>query len=438
MLLAKCTFSSFPGSIPRATFPFTNLIAANNHHAMNDDPSVIQQRGKKTRVIASSNTWIEGEAIRQLQAVAEWPGVREIVGMPDLHPGKGSPIGAAMISDLIYAGMVGSDIGCGMRLYTTDLKAPKAKPLKIAALLDGLDRPWEGDPSTWLSQIYNVPATAFDASLGTPGHSNHFIEVQRVLEVRDEARFTALGMDADHLCVLVHSGSRGFGESILYDITERHGATGIACDSPDGIAYQHAHDHAVRWAVANRALCAHRALEALGADGRLILDICHNSITSYALDECNCWLHRKGAAPTDQGPIVIPGSRGDVSFLVHPKTSPISLHSVAHGAGRKIARGVAKGKLEHRYNVNDLQQNRWGGRVVCGERQLLWEEAPECYKDATSVVNDLVHADLVDIIAILHPLVTFKTSEGARVESKRHKENWQRDRQIARAAKRQR
>jgi release factor H-coupled RctB family protein len=400
-----------------------------------ENPSVIQHRGDTNRVIASSNTWIEGDALHQLDATAAWPGMRVCVGMPDLHPGKGSPVGAAFASDLIYPSLVGTDIGCGMALYTCDLKAHKAKPLKIAALLDGLDQPWGGDTSAWLERHHAVPTT-FDSSLGTPGHSNHFIEIQRVLEVRDEARFADLGMHVDHLCVLVHSGSRGLGESILYNVAAQHGATGLVCDTADGMAYQAAHDAAVRWARANRALCAHRALTALGADGIFVLDINHNSVTPYTLDGCTCWLHRKGAAPTTEGPIVIPGSRGDVSYLVRPKPDPISLHSVAHGAGRKIARGVARGKLEHRYNVSELQQNRWGGRVVCGERQLLWEEAPECYKDVTSVVDDLVQAGLVDVVAVLRPLVTFKTSEGARVESKRNKENWQRERQQARAAKR--
>lgn len=401
---------------------------------MPDDENVIQQRGERTRVIASANTWIEGDALRQLDATAAWPDMRFCVGMPDLHPGKGSPVGAAFAADAIYPSLVGSDIGCGMALFTTDLKAHKAKPLKIATLLDGLDQPWEGDPGAWLAER-NIAPTAFDISLGTPGHSNHFIEVQRVLEVRDEARFSALGLHLDHLCILVHSGSRGFGESVLYGVAERHGASGIACDSPDGLAYQQAHDHAVRWAYANRWLCAHRAMTVLGAKGHYILDICHNSVLSYQFGDCACWLHRKGAAPTDQGPVVIPGSRGDVSFLVHPKPDPISLHSIAHGAGRKIARGEARGKLEHRYKIADLQQNRWGGRVVCGERQLLWEEAPDCYKDATSVVTDLVRAGLVEIVAVLRPLVTFKTSEGARVESRDNKERWQRERKDARAMK---
>jgi hypothetical protein len=44
--------------------------------------------------IASSRTWIESDAIQQLRATASLAGMRRAVGMPDLHPGKGAPIGA--------------------------------------------------------------------------------------------------------------------------------------------------------------------------------------------------------------------------------------------------------------------------------------------------------------------------------------------------------
>src|SRR5437867_2099527 len=43
------------------------------------------------RLFASSRSWIEGEALRQLYAAAELDGMRLAVGFPDLHPGKGAP-----------------------------------------------------------------------------------------------------------------------------------------------------------------------------------------------------------------------------------------------------------------------------------------------------------------------------------------------------------
>lgn len=42
--------------------------------------------------IASDDLWIESLAIQQL------PNMQRVVGMPDLHPGRGYPIGAAFFS----------------------------------------------------------------------------------------------------------------------------------------------------------------------------------------------------------------------------------------------------------------------------------------------------------------------------------------------------
>src|ERR1700754_952964 len=69
----------------------------------------------EVRVIASPKSWIESEAVRQLYAVAKFEGVRLAVGFPDLHPGKGTPVGAAFVTDeIIYPHVIGGDIGCGM------------------------------------------------------------------------------------------------------------------------------------------------------------------------------------------------------------------------------------------------------------------------------------------------------------------------------------
>ncbi len=164
-------------------------------------------------------------------------------------------------------------------------------------------------------------------------------------------------------------------------------------------------EHSARaraWAVANRDLCAHRTLDAIRGDGQRVLDICHNSVT---VDGCQCWLHRKGAAPADQGPVIIPGSRGDLSYVVKP-ISDHALRSLAHGAGRKIGRGDAHGKL--RRHIEILRQ----------------------------AYEDMVAAGLIQVIATVRPLVTFKTSEGANKEERRDRKQWQRERDQARAAKR--
>jgi release factor H-coupled RctB family protein len=80
-------------------------------------------------------------------------------------------------------------------------------------------------------------------------------------------------------------------------------------------AYLRDHDQAVAWAVLNRHVIAQRLFERLGIEGTRLLDICHNSVTAHE----GGWLHRKGAAPADKGVIVVPGSRGDLTYIVEPR-----------------------------------------------------------------------------------------------------------------------
>jgi release factor H-coupled RctB family protein len=103
------------------------------------------------RLIASPGAWIEGEAVRQLYATASLAGMRAGVGFPDLHPGKGAPTGVAFVSeDLIYPHIIGSDIGCGMAFWQTDLVRRKARLDRWAGLRFDLEHSWEGDQNGWL------------------------------------------------------------------------------------------------------------------------------------------------------------------------------------------------------------------------------------------------------------------------------------------------
>ncbi len=52
----------------------------------------------RVRLLACRKNWIEGEAVRQLRKTAALPGMRLAVGLPDLHPGRGHPVGAAFIT----------------------------------------------------------------------------------------------------------------------------------------------------------------------------------------------------------------------------------------------------------------------------------------------------------------------------------------------------
>ena len=361
----------------------------------------------KPVIIASDQSWIEGDAIRQLKITAALPGMTRAVGLPDLHPGKGIPIGAAFLSEgIIYPHLVGNDIGCGMGLWQTDSAVSKFKLDKSVKKLTGFEEPWDEDAGRELAS-HGLPPDLWPYALGTIGSGNHFAEFQRIESVVDETLFEQSGLNKRSLKLLVHSGSRGLGQSILERHARKHGGKGLSAATEEFDTYITAHDQAVHWAELNRRIIAKRFMNALRIDGERMLDICHNSVTQHD----DGWLHRKGAAPSDKGLVVIPGSRGTLSYIVRPRleTTDLALCSLAHGAGRKWKRSDVKGRLSKRYSVSDLTRTPLGGRVICEDKALMFEEAPEAYKDVAVVIDDLESAGLIDVIATLRPLITYKT-----------------------------
>jgi release factor H-coupled RctB family protein len=362
------------------------------------------------RLFASPKSWMESTATDQLCAVANLDDVRNVVGFPDLHSGKGSPVGAAFITqELIYPHLIGGDIGCGMALFSTDLLRRKARLDRLAEQAFDLELPWEGDVRDFLPE-HELHTTAFDEALGTIGGGNHFAELQAVEKVHDAAAFARTGLDREMLALFVHSGSRGLGERMYREHVGRFCAVGVRADSTAGEEYLRGHDFAVRWARANRALIAARFAGAVGGSYERIWDGCHNSITRMTGDGDECWLHRKGAAPANGEIAVIAGSRGTLTYLVRPLANNIShAWSLSHGAGRKWSRSETRQRMRERFDVSELVQTSLGGRVICEERDLLYEEAPAAYKNIDAVMQDLVGLGLVSIVATMRPLLTYKT-----------------------------
>ncbi len=360
----------------------------------------------QVRAIYSPDTWIEGSALEQLKTMATLPGMKLAVGLPDLHPGKGCPIGAAFWSEhRFYPFLIGNDIGCGMALWQTDSPVRKAKVSKWIKKLD-LE---QGIPSPKSEQSPKLP------DLGTVGGGNHFAELQQVESVQDPELFAQAGLKADAFQLLVHSGSRGLGEQILRAHTAIYGNEGLDSQSEAAAVYLKEHDAAVAWAHRNREVVKDRFLKAMGhPEHALILDVCHNALTPQEYKGKQGWLHRKGAAPTDKGLIVIPGSRGDYSYLVKPLAGAESGWSLAHGAGRKWKRSESKGRLDRKFKPEQLQKTDLGSQVICEHKGLLYEEAPQAYKSVDDVVNTLIEVGLVAPVARLKPVITYKTRRSKR------------------------
>lgn len=236
------------------------------------------------------------------------------------------------------------------------------------------------------------------------GRGNHFVELARVGPVLDDVRARKLGLSAGDPVLVVHSGSRGIGERILRSHTEARGA-GPAADAAEYLA---AHDAAVRWAGYNRRLIAARVGDALGAEiGEPVVDLCHNFVEVRD----GIFLHRKGAAPGDGRDVLVAGTRGTRSYLVAAHAGQEANFSVAHGAGRKMSRADALRRGQAKHTVEELRRTPVGSIVVCGDRQLLFEEAPAAYKRVEQVIGDLVDHGLATPICTTVPLVTYKTPE---------------------------
>jgi release factor H-coupled RctB family protein len=388
----------------------------------------------QVRLFASPNTWMSDEALRQLYAAAKLEGMRLTVGFPDLHSGKSGPVGATFVTDgVIYPHLIGGNIGCGMALFKTDLVQRDIKLDRWSELRFDLEHPWEGDASEVLAE-FEVDSTEFDSAIGTIGEGNHFAELQKVEAVLDATAFKQFGLGKQQLVVLVHSGSRGLGESIVREFIEGSGTAGCEAEGFAGAAYLRDHDLAVRWAEANRALIARRFAEALGAEAELLWDGCHNSITSLncrsrrkealidsgernggegevsLLTSAPTYIHRRGAVAAEGDLVVIPGTCGSLSYLVKPIGDGTShAWSLAHGAGRKWARSETRLRMRERFSVPELTHTVLGGRVICEERETLYEEAPDAYKNIGDVVQNLVDAELASVVATFRPLLTYKT-----------------------------
>ena len=394
------------------------------------------------RLVADADVWIEGAAVDQLARIARLPGCSRAVGLPDLHPGPGVPIGAAFAFRDVRPALVGGDAGCGVRLVALPRCRFKGDDLerRVREATDGPPLP-DVDPgealaATWalgprgLAEVAGVPddlvelAAAepdeggpfaaltsgptpdadFGRSLGTVGGGNHFMEVTAIERVLDRGAAREGGLKRGGVAVLAHSGSRGLGK----DLARRWGAVALRGD--DQIPYLRELAGALRFARANRLVLCWRMLRALGAarPGRISgsLDLVHNGVAPGPGGD---WVHLKGAAPAPAGELtVVLGTRGSPSWVMVGAGREETLGAVSHGAGRRMTKAEAEAKIKHRYRRASLRRTATGGRVICEDTRLLYSQHPAAYKAIEPVIASLEGAGAARRVASLRPLITVK------------------------------
>lgn len=436
------------------------------------------------------------EKVREQAAnVAALPGiVGASYAMPDAHWGYGFPIGGVAAFDpdqggVVSAGGVGFDISCGVRTLLTGLPAddvtarrgPLADAL-FARIPAGVGSRGEislSDPemdemltggARWAvaqgfgseadlarTEEHGVMAGADPdcvspqahkrqrREMGTLGSGNHYLEVQKVVQIFDPVAAEGFGLKEGAAVVSIHCGSRGLGHQIgtefLREMVTAAADYGIvlpdrelACApirSALGSRYLGAMRAAINCALANRQILTHLTRGVFaelfpGAALSLLFDVSHNTckIERHEVNGVprDLYVHRKGATrafgpghadlPDDLRhlgqPVLIGGSMGTASWVLAGAAGNEfhAFASACHGAGRAMSRHQAKRQWRGRQLVDELAAR--GITVRSPSFRGVAEEAPGAYKDVDAVVAVAESCALARRVARLEPLICIK------------------------------
>jgi tRNA-splicing ligase RtcB len=263
-----------------------------------------------------------------------------------------------------------------------------------------------------------------DGGMATIGAGNHFVEVQRVDKIENRALAFLWGVREGQLAFMIHSGSRNVGKYIggmWRDKAKAAWAPGVKYpesgifplsvhSQPELVtSYLQAEATAANYGFINRLLLAEllrlRLREVYGdVEAPLVYDLPHN--ITLPVEKPGFWVTRKGACPAHVGqPVIIPGSMGAYSYLCVGRGNAAFCHSASHGAGRARSRFdlTRKGASQ---SEEELGLTGVDCITLRSERRI--EEAPAAYKPIQSVIDVQVAAGMVDVVARLSPVLTFK------------------------------
>ncbi len=430
----------------------------------------------------------------QVANVATLPGiVGNSIAMPDMHWGYGFPIGGVAAFDavdgVISPGGVGYDINCGVNMTRTSFSWKDVQPrierlintmfariptgvgskggLRVSskefeqvlvrgatfAVSRGLcaaDDPLHMEEHGSLAdadpdRVSNRAKERGFEQLGTLGAGNHFVEVQVVEQVLDQAIAQAFGLFEGQVCCMVHSGSRGFGYQVCTDYlpvmdkaAQKFGIElpdrQLACaplTSKEGQDYLAAMKCAANFAWVNRLTMRwhwmHCFAEVMGVSEEacgysLVYDVCHN-IAKFETHEVDgkarkVCVHRKGAtrslprhhplvppAYKHVGqPVLIPGDMGRASYVLVGEQAALteSFGSAPHGAGRLLSRHQGL-RLRKSNEVRKLLADK-GIIVQARTGSILAEEQPDVYKNVDEVVRVAAGVGLARPVARMRPV----------------------------------
>ena len=410
---------------------------------------------------------------QQILNACAFPGVRAVAITPDVHFGYGVPVGCVIATDGTLAmGPVGFDIGCGMMAARSTVDASEATPERRLAFNREVMRRVEmgaGGQSRSLKHLTRGDfeeivrggaehyGDRYGASFDRGNAERHRIPVDDDWQIpwggkgRPERGVTQVGSlgggnhfmelqadQEDHLWLMVHTGSRGFGHGLTTNYFQlakqdnpRLPSLDLGYFTPDSRhwrSYRNAVAAGGNFAIVNRLVIFEQLARAFDdvfhAELELVYEISHNLAQLEPHPEYgDVWMHRKGATrafpaghPLLEGtrwaatghPVLIPGSNRDRSFVLRPAAGAVrSLYSVNHGAGRRMSRTAALRDLDRKTVEDDY---RAAGIIVNDNGRVPIDEAGPAYKPTREVVDAVVGAGLATVEYELRPLASLKGS----------------------------
>lgn len=379
-------------------------------------------------------------AMVQLFQIAQHPATAAMAMMADNHQGYGYPIGSVVAwRQEVDPKAVGFDIGCGNEAVLTPLTIADVSHDALVMLADEITRRisfgvGRRNAETVEHPIFDdyawraVPAIAHlkelaRQQLGTVGAGNHYVDV--------------LVDEDERIWVANHFGSRGLGHKIASGFMNlaagREWGDKTAEDAFGlpvlldlrtylGDDYWMAMVLASQYALAGRQWVTDQVLGILGVQALYRLNVNHNQ----AWHE---WHHgevmtvaRKGATRLNPGEFgYIGGSMGAGAVIVEGLDTPetrLALTSAPHGAGRRLSRTRAAGKVDYKGRFGprgrrvggeisqEMMDDATRGVIVRGGGR---DEAPQVYKDLDTVMAH--HADTLRVVQRLQPLIVVMAPE---------------------------
>lgn len=366
---------------------------------------------------------IEEGAMHQMYTAAKLPVSIGGALMPDAHQGYGLPIGGVLATEnAVIPYGVGVDIGCRMCLSVFDIDPKEliqrenffVREINEATLF-GSGAQFKQSPDHEvmdrklffeLPLLKNLHTRAWK-QLGSSGSGNHFVEFG-IVEI--EEKNEVLGLEkGNYLGLLSHSGSRALGANIANHYTklakqkrrlpgEANNLAWLSLDEEEGVEYWVAMNLAGDYASACHHVIHGKIAKQLGRQPLKLVENHHNFAWKEIHAGKEVVVHRKGATPAAKNVLgIIPGSMTAPGFIVKGKGESASIHSAAHGAGRKMSRSKALQHITQDALKDELKKQ--GVRLLGGGL----DEAPFAYKDINEVMNS--QKALVDVVGKFIPRI---------------------------------